>query len=162
MMRIHVLKPLFVRSIPRELETGVLYVSLDYGTAVHCCCCGCGEQVVTPLSPTDWKISYDGDSVSMTPSIGNWQLPCRSHYIIRRGRVIEAEPWSTARVNAAHLRDKVAKVSFYSQENTLDQVQKAQLSDHMKSSTRAPQPTDRPTGFWSSIATWILGDRPKK
>lgn len=49
MMRIRKLEHRFVRSVPRELESGILYVSMEYGTAVHSCCCGCGEQVVTPF-----------------------------------------------------------------------------------------------------------------
>jgi len=31
----------FVRNVPRELESGILYISMDYATAVHSCCCGC-------------------------------------------------------------------------------------------------------------------------
>lgn len=44
----------FVDYIPKKLEDGVVvYVSLTYATAVHRSCCGCGSEVVTPLSPTD-------------------------------------------------------------------------------------------------------------
>src|SRR5688572_24441134 len=80
----------FVRSIPRELEPGVLYVSMEYATAIHACCCGCGNQVVTPFTPTDWQMSFDGEGISLTPSIGNWGFPCRSHYFIRKDRVLVA------------------------------------------------------------------------
>lgn len=72
MTRITTLDHRFVRNLPRELVPGILYVSMHYATVVHSCCCGCGEQVVTPLSPTDWKMTYDGASVSLSPSIGNW------------------------------------------------------------------------------------------
>ncbi|TNZ32157.1 hypothetical protein CGK50_24620, partial [Vibrio parahaemolyticus] len=34
----------FVRSIPKQLEPGILYVSMEYATAIHSCCCGCGNQ----------------------------------------------------------------------------------------------------------------------
>ncbi len=30
-----------------------LYISIPYVTAAHKCPCGCGEEIVTPLSPTD-------------------------------------------------------------------------------------------------------------
>ncbi|MGW5416889.1 DUF6527 family protein [Actinomadura geliboluensis] len=30
--------------------------------------------------------------MSLDPSIGNWSLPCRSHYGVRRGRVQQAAP----------------------------------------------------------------------
>ncbi len=70
----------FVEFIPCELEEGVLYISIPYTTAVHNCCCGCGNRVVTPLTPADWKLSYDGEAVWLSPSIGNWNFPCQSHY----------------------------------------------------------------------------------
>ena len=46
-MRHHTLEHRFVRNVPRELEPGVLYISMEYATAVHSCCCGCGERVVS-------------------------------------------------------------------------------------------------------------------
>lgn len=77
----------FVDLVPNCLESGVLYVSIAHGTAVHRCCCGCGLEVVTPLRPTDWRITFDGETVTLHPSIGNWQFPCKSHYWIRNGKV---------------------------------------------------------------------------
>jgi hypothetical protein len=53
--------------------------------------CGSGREVVTPLGPTDWKITIDRDAVSVYPSIGNWSLECRSHYWIERSRIRWAE-----------------------------------------------------------------------
>ena len=55
---------------------GILYVSMEYATATHLCACGCGLTVVTPISPTDWQISYNGRTVSLYPSIGNRSFPC--------------------------------------------------------------------------------------
>lgn len=112
-MRHTLLEHRFVQSIPRKLEAGVLYISMENGTVIHSCCCGCGEEVVTPLTPTDWQLTYDGESMSLTPSIGNWQLACRSHYVINRNRVIEAEPWTQAQVVIALERDRMAKEGFY-------------------------------------------------
>jgi Family of unknown function (DUF6527) len=60
MMRTAFLRPEFVRAIPKKLSEGTLYVSMEFATAAHSCACGCGREVVTPLSPTDWKITYDG------------------------------------------------------------------------------------------------------
>ena len=62
----------FVEFIPSELQEAVLYVSIPYATAVHQCACGCGNKVVTPISPVDWQLLFDGETVSLTPSIGNW------------------------------------------------------------------------------------------
>ena len=77
----------FVEFVPNVLEKGVLYVSVTYGTASHLCCCGCGREVVTPITPTGWKLIFDGETVSLDPSIGNWNFPCRSHYWISNNRV---------------------------------------------------------------------------
>ena len=113
MMRWHRLEHQFVQHIPDHLEPGILYISMDYATAAHSCCCGCGEEVVTPFTPTDWKMVFDGESVSLRPSIGNWNLRCKSHYVIDRGFVMVAEPWSNAQVAAERQRDKIAKALFY-------------------------------------------------
>lgn len=113
MLKIKKLKNHFIRNIPRELEVGVLYISMEYATAVHSCCCGCGEQVVTPFSLTDWKMIYDGETVSLTPSVGNWNLACRSHYIIKHNIIYEAGNWSEGRIKAERKRDKLAKSNFY-------------------------------------------------
>lgn len=112
-MRYLSLEHRFVRNVPRELEFGILYVSMDYATAVHSCCCGCGERVVTPFTPTDWRMTFDGESISLHPSVGNWNQKCRSHYVIQRDRVLEAGPWSQDQIDAERIRDKKAKASYY-------------------------------------------------
>lgn len=118
----------FIEHIPERLEPGVLYVSMGYATSAHSCCCGCGEEVVTPFTPTDWKMTFDGETVSLRPSIGNWTLKCRSHYVIDRGKVIEAGPWSEEQVEAERRRDRAAKARFYGQPaNVAPAVQPAQM-----------------------------------
>jgi len=113
MIRIRQLVPRFVTHMPQPLEPGVLYVSMEYATSIHLCCCGCGEEVVTPLAPTDWSLTFNGDSISLWPSIGNWNFKCRSHYIIEQNRVLVARPWSDDRVEYGRFRDKVAKERYY-------------------------------------------------
>lgn len=103
----------FVEHIPARLEDGVVYVSIEYGTAVHKCCCGCGEEVVTPLSPTDWKLIYDGETISLSPSIGNWSFKCESHYWIIQNRVRWARKWSTEQIQAGRDADRHRKRRHY-------------------------------------------------
>lgn len=86
-MRRHTVEHRFVEFIPEELEEGVVYVSIAYATVVHRCLCGCGSEVVTPLDPNRWSLTFDGASISLAPSIGNWSFPCQSHYWIERNRV---------------------------------------------------------------------------
>lgn len=96
----------FVTSFPDELEPGVLYVSVEYDTTIHLCACGCGNQVVLPLHPTAWRLTFDGETVSMAPSVGNWSFPCRSHYWIVRGRVRWGPAWTHAQVAAGRQRTR--------------------------------------------------------
>ncbi|WP_425122937.1 DUF6527 family protein [Burkholderia gladioli] len=135
---------------------------MAYGTAVHSCCCGCGEQVVTPFSPTDWKMTYDGESISLTPSVGNWYSGCRSHYIVRQGRVIEAESWSQAQIEAEHRRDVAAKASFYSDKVAVDDAQASTPGNPAVSVSERERPSQSAGGFWSSVAAWLLGSASKK
>jgi hypothetical protein len=87
MKREMVLTHEFVEYIPNNLKDGTIYVSFAFATVAHKCCCGCGNEVITPLSPTDWKLIFDGKSISLEPSIGNWNFACRSHYWIIRNKV---------------------------------------------------------------------------
>lgn len=120
MIRYKRLEHRFVENIPECLEEGILYISMAYATSAHRCCCGCGEEVVTPFTPTDWKITFDGETISLHPSIGNWMLKCRSHYVINQSRVIEAAPWTSAQVEAERRRDSAAKARFYGQPSTAE------------------------------------------
>jgi hypothetical protein len=91
----------FTDIIPDKLEDGVVYISIPYATVLHLCCCGCRSEVVTPLSPADWSFTFDGQSVSLSPSIGNWSFPCQSHYWIKRNKIQWAQRWSREEIEAA-------------------------------------------------------------
>lgn len=95
----------FVEFVPPDREEGVLYISTTYRTAVHNCACGCGLKVVTPIRLSGWRLLWDGDSASLTPSIGNWGFPCRSHYFICGGRVHWAPQWPS-HVESGAARDR--------------------------------------------------------
>jgi len=77
----------FVEYIPTELEERILYISVSNCIAVHRCFCGCGAEVNTPLSSRGWTLRYDGDTISLSPSVGSRTLPCQSHYWIERNQV---------------------------------------------------------------------------
>jgi hypothetical protein len=99
----------FVEYIPNELEEGVIYISIKFATASHKCCCGCGREVVTPFSPTDWRLIFDGETISLDPSIGNWSFPCQSHYWIRHDQVKWAPKWTRDEIESGRSHDKLAK-----------------------------------------------------
>lgn len=135
----------FVENIPDLLDSGVLYVSMEYATAAHSCCCGCGEEVITPFSPTDWKMTFDGETITLWPSIGNWSFPCRSHYIIKQGKAIEALPWSADQVSEGRQRDRNVKRKFF------EQPPQAHLP---------PEPTtlgSESKGFWTRLRGRLFG-----
>ena len=96
--RVDKFMPTFVDSVPRQLGEGYLYVSLRYRTVTHLCACGCGVEVNTPLHPTGWEITYDGVTVSLSPSVGNWSEECRSHYLIEKNIVRWSRSWSSAEI----------------------------------------------------------------
>jgi hypothetical protein len=112
------IRPEFVDFIPDAMEEGVLYISVRYATASHKCACGCGEVVVTPIKPTDWTLTWSGETVSLNPSIGNWGQPCQSHYWIVDNRIIWASKWSYSEIAANRAKDRRAKARYY---NTLAQ-----------------------------------------
>ena len=88
----------FVDFIPDNIEDGVLYISLDFGTVIHNCACGCGNEVNTPLSPTAWRMIYNGESISLKPSIGNWSFECKSHYWITKSEIEWSSSWTDDRI----------------------------------------------------------------
>ena len=105
-MRLRTIEAQFVDFIPEQLEPGVLYVSLPYSAVSHLCACGCGHEVATVLSPSDWRFTYDGRHISLAPSVGNWSLSCQSHYWIHENRVRWSGKWSQAQIDRARAHDR--------------------------------------------------------
>jgi hypothetical protein len=140
------LKHEFVEFIPDELERGTLYISIRFATASHLCCCGCGNKVVTPIRPTDWKLIFDGKTVSLYPSIGNWSFPCQSHYWIRNNRIEWAPKWSRKQIEHGRLRDNSVKQDYFGVvSTTIDEVAK---DDKIERSS--PK-----RGFWQTVKKWF-------
>ena len=87
MARAKIVRFVFADNRPDVFENEVVYVLPRFSVGIHLCCCGCGNEVITPFDPEEWQLTYDGKSISLEPSIGNRSLPCRSHYWIRNNRV---------------------------------------------------------------------------
>jgi Family of unknown function (DUF6527) len=126
----------FVEFMPDQLKDGILYVSMPFATVAHKCCCGCGHEVVTPLSPTDWKLIFDGQSVSLDPSIGNWSFPCKSHYWVRNGKIRWSTKWTQEEVDAGKAADRMAKQRYFGGRHE----------------DAAQEPVKRP--FWHKLKWW--------
>lgn len=88
-MKTEYLTPEFVSEIPSKFRPGKVYISIKYRAAVHLCPCGCGAEISTPLSKKyGWVMTYDGELLSLSPSVGNYAYPCKSHYFIKENRVV--------------------------------------------------------------------------
>lgn len=113
MKRTKILTYRFVEYIPRDIEEGVIYISMAFSTAIHKCCCGCGQEVVTPFGPTDWQLTFDGESISLDPSIGNGSFDCKSHYWIRHNKIILAPRWSKKKIYASRAYGNRLKSRYF-------------------------------------------------
>ncbi len=113
MTRTQTLDHRFVEYIPDSLDEGVLYISPRFATVLHLCCCGCGNEVVTPLDPADWHLTFDGLSVSLSPSIGNWSFECQSHYWVSRSQVRWARHLSRREIRRVRVRDLIVRARQY-------------------------------------------------
>lgn len=106
-----------VHYMPKELTPGVLYVSEEFGTAAHLCACGCGSKIRTPLGPTAWSLEETDGGPTLRPSVGNWQLPCQSHYIIYRGHIRWADKWTPEQIAAGRCGEERRRLDYF---NALD------------------------------------------
>lgn len=108
-MRINEIKPLFVSLIPDNIEQGILYICLPCNVAIHLCACGCKEKVVTPIDPKGWIMTYNGETVSLYPSIGNWSYKCKSHYYIKQDKIV----WLSEKVCNKCKQNKKKKICLF-------------------------------------------------
>jgi len=137
----------FVEFIPDELREQTLYISHTYCTAVHKCCCGCGREVVTPLSPTGWQLTFDGKTVSLYPSIGSWSLPCQSHYVITKNKVIWSPKWTEKEITTGRALEAKAKAKYYA--TTKPSVAVAETP------SAAPLADTEQESLWQKIKKWF-------
>lgn len=134
------MKHKFVDKIPDIIEDKVIYVSMKYETVIHKCACGCGKEVVTPLSPADWSLKFDGETISLEPSIGNWSLDCKSHYWVTNNKVKWSSKWSTDEIEKVKVSDLEAKRDHFEKDNI----------DHLKENKRKQRKS-----LWDLIKSWV-------
>jgi hypothetical protein len=102
-----------VHYTPTELKPGVLYVSEEFGIAIHLCACGCGSKIKTPLGPTEWSVKATKSGPTLRPSVGNWQETCQSHYSITRGDIIWAEKWTPEQIASGRRHEEERRCAYY-------------------------------------------------
>ncbi len=142
----------FVETVPEILDEGVLYISISYTTVAHLCCCGCGQEVITPLSSTDWELIFNGETVSLYPSIGNWSFSCRSHYWVKRNKVEWAGDMSLQKIEEGRMCDRIAKEKHYGEhtktEEEVTPLSKQDLSNTVKETSPFSQFINSIKSFW--------------
>lgn len=119
----------FVDLLPPVLKDGVVYISIEHRTIVHNCCSGCGERVVLGIGPAEWALTYDGETISLNPSVGAGALTCNSHYWIKKNKVAWVKPLTATQTKESQLADREAAVAHYAE-------------------------VDQPLPFWRIIKRW--------
>lgn len=148
-------KPEFAETFPNALKVGVFYISVEFNSCAHLCACGCGHEVITTLSPAQWAFSYNGKDVSLHPSVGNWALTCKSHYVIDSGRVRWARQFSKAEIDRNRARDRRA---LEGESYVTDEVEHGVARTEIKPAASAAGPIDPIRRFlrWARPATeWM-------
>lgn len=82
--------------VPDVIDKRTLYLVGEHGKhwiAVMKCPCGCREDIQLPMSSNDrprWKYSGSLARPTLSPSV--WRKSgCRSHFLVRQGRIIWCE-----------------------------------------------------------------------
>src|SRR5437588_9449631 len=102
-----------VTSLPKPLQPGVLYVSDEFELCAHLCASGCGEKVILPLGPPDWNVTEESGGPILWPSVGSWQIPCQSHYVISQGDVRWCEKWTPEQIEAGRRADEAKRAAYF-------------------------------------------------
>lgn len=102
-----------VQRFPKELHLGILYFSEEFSTAAHLCPCGCGSRIITPVGPVNWSLKVKKGKPTMYPSLGNWELPCRSHYWIRDGKIVWSSQWTEDEIKAGRKVEELRRETYY-------------------------------------------------
>ncbi|WP_157775204.1 DUF6527 family protein [Hartmannibacter diazotrophicus] len=98
---------LLVDRIPRHLEEGVVYHTEEFELAGLLCACGCGHRI-TLLVPDSHQVWDEGGHATIRPSIGVFDAPCKSHYVISAGDVQWLRAFSDAQA-ANIMRAQIAR-----------------------------------------------------
>jgi len=107
--------PRFVDRVPSEIEEGVIYISTSVNTAVHLCPCGCGTEIVTPLDPSEWNFTYDGETISLHPSVGVWGAECKSHYWIKKNNIEWSRTYTDKEIEEVRNQERTENDDYYDQ-----------------------------------------------
>jgi hypothetical protein len=103
-----------VTKTPAILDEGIVYHNSEFELASLLCACGCGHKV-TLLVPDGHHVTNDNDFATITPSIGVFDAPCKSHYFITNGHVRMLTAFSNGRATSV-MRAQIARHVAHNQE----------------------------------------------
>ncbi|MER9102653.1 DUF6527 family protein [Mesorhizobium sp. M0848] len=75
-----------VDRIPTDMRESVVYHTEEFELAGLLCACGCGHRI-TLLVPDSHQVWGEGGFATIRPSVGVFDAPCKSHYVISAGDV---------------------------------------------------------------------------
>lgn len=104
--------PKFIDRVPSTIEEGIIYISTSVNTAVHLCPCGCKTEIVTPIDPSEWRITYDGETISLYPSVGVWGAKCKSHYWIKKNQVEWSRMYSDREIEEVRASERIEQLDY--------------------------------------------------
>lgn len=107
--------PEFVERVPHEIEEGIIYISTSVNTAVHLCPCGCKTEIVTPIDPSEWRFTYDGENISLYPSVGVWGAKCKSHYWIKMSQIEWSRTYTEEEINDVRNQERADNQEYYNE-----------------------------------------------
>ncbi len=142
------LKHQFVEFMPDVIQEGVIYISLEYKSVIHRCACGCGKEVNTPLHPTGWKILYDGESISLKPSVGNWSFDCKSHYWIANNKVEWSMKWSDDTIREVRAFEDFEREEYYKNKDSEN------IDDDFSDSEELPKSNSKKMSWFENLIFW--------
>jgi Family of unknown function (DUF6527) len=92
-------------------------------------------------------MTFDGETISLSPSISNWNFACRSLYFIRRGHVIKASTWDNEQIKDNRRKDIEAKATYYSKPQPINTVKPTQVTSSMHSTIFITKESSIAIGF---------------
>lgn len=96
-----------VERIPSDLTPGVVYHTDEFELAALLCACGCGHKI-TLLVPDSHQVWSKGGLATVRPSIGVFDAPCKSHFIVSAGRIDWLPPFTGAQASSI-MRAQIAR-----------------------------------------------------
>ena len=75
-----------VDRIPTQMREGVVYHTEELELAALLCACGCGHRV-NLLVPDGHQVLNEGGYATIRPSVGVFDAPCKSHFVVSAGDV---------------------------------------------------------------------------